>query len=159
MKQILSFFIGTVMLFLCTACGTDSDSSSEVSSAYDAVSDLEESEKENDTDISEDKNEENSEGKILVAYFSATGNTEIAAKSIAEIQNADIFEITAAEPYTEDDLNYNDDNCRANREQNDKSVRPEIAESIENMEEYDVVFIGYPIWLAYHKLIQCTQIA
>lgn len=82
---------------------------------------------------------------ILVAYFSATGTTETVAKSIQSVLGSDIYEITPAMPYTSADLNYNSD-CRANREQNDDSARPEISGSIENIEQYDAIFLGYPIW-------------
>ena len=63
------------------------------------------------------------------------------------------------EPYTEEDLNYNDSGSRASMEQNDPEARPAIAGDVYPIDSYDVVFLGYPIWLAYHKLIQCTQIA
>lgn len=85
------------------------------------------------------------EQKILVAYFSATNNTETIANYIQSYLNADIYEILAAVPYTTADLNYNSD-CRANREQNDPTARPEINGSAKNIEQYDVIFIGYPIW-------------
>lgn len=91
------------------------------------------------------QNEENT-SNILVAYFSATGNTENIANHIVNITGADTFEIEAAVPYTAEDLDYTNSSCRANQEQNDKTFRPEIAGSIENMDDYDVVFLGYPIW-------------
>ncbi len=82
---------------------------------------------------------------ILVAYFSATNNTKGVAEKIAEVADADIYAITPAIPYTKVDLDYNTD-CRANKEQNDDTARPEISGRVENMEDYDTVFIGYPIW-------------
>ena len=84
--------------------------------------------------------------KVLVAYFSATGNTEKAAGYIAEATGGTLYEITPAEPYTNADLNYNDSNSRSTREQNDPSARPAIQGSVENMAEYDVIYLGYPIW-------------
>ena len=84
-------------------------------------------------------------GKVLVAYFSATGNTRPVAEKVAEVTGGDLFEIVPAQPYTAADLNYNTD-CRANAEQNDPNARPAIAGTVENMEQYDAVFIGYPIW-------------
>lgn len=83
--------------------------------------------------------------KALVAYFSATNHTEGIAKHILDAIEADEYEILAAEPYTSADLNYNSD-CRANREQNDASARPAISGGVENMQDYDVIFLGYPIW-------------
>lgn len=84
--------------------------------------------------------------QILIVYFSATGNTKPIAETIADLTNGDLFEIVPAEPYTSDDLNYNNDSCRANQEQNDASIRPEISATVENMDEYDIVLLGHPIW-------------
>jgi flavodoxin len=84
--------------------------------------------------------------KVLVAYFSATNNTRPLAEYIADAAGADLYEITPAVPYTSADLNYNDSSTRATVEQNDASARPAISGSVENMADYDVVFIGYPIW-------------
>ncbi|MDE7245944.1 MAG: S-layer homology domain-containing protein [Oscillospiraceae bacterium] len=84
-------------------------------------------------------------GRVLIAYFSATNNTEGIANHLDAILDAGIYEITPETPYTSADLNYNTD-CRANREQNDASARPAISGSVDNMEQYDVIFLGYPIW-------------
>jgi flavodoxin len=88
----------------------------------------------------------NTNTKVLVAYFSATNNTRPLAEYIADAAGADLYEITPAVPYTSADLNYNDSSTRATVEQNDASARPAISGSVENMADYDVVFIGYPIW-------------
>lgn len=82
---------------------------------------------------------------MLIAYFSATNNTESVANHLKAILDADLYEITPERPYTSADLNYNTD-CRANQEQNDASARPAISGSVSNMEQYDVIFLGYPIW-------------
>lgn len=84
--------------------------------------------------------------KILVAYFSATNTTEGVAEHIANGLNADLYEIIPEEPYTDEDLDYNDNNSRSTLEMNDPSSRPAIAGSVENMEQYEIVFLGYPIW-------------
>ena len=84
-------------------------------------------------------------GKVLVAYFSATGNTRPVAEKVAELTGGDLFEIVPAQPYTSADLNYNTD-CRANAEQNDPDARPAIQNAVEDMGQYDAVLIGYPIW-------------
>lgn len=89
---------------------------------------------------------EQEESRMLVVYFSATGNTESLAQTIAEVTGADIYEIVPEDPYTSEDLNYSDDNCRANQEMNDPDARPAIAGSVENMDEYDTILLGYPIW-------------
>lgn len=85
-------------------------------------------------------------GKVLVAYFSATGTTKALAEYAADALGADLYEIVPEEPYTDEDLNYSDRNTRATVEQNDKNARPAIAGSVENMEQYEIVFLGYPIW-------------
>ena len=82
----------------------------------------------------------------LVAYFSTTGNTEGIAQHLQAILDADLYEIVPAEPYSNDDLNYNVSDCRANQEQNDPDARPAIDGTVENMDSYDVIFLGYPIW-------------
>ena len=83
---------------------------------------------------------------VLVAYFSATGNTENIAEQLAGILGADLYEIVPQVPYTSEDLNYSNSDCRANQEQNDPTARPAISGSVENMEDYEVIFLGYPIW-------------
>ncbi len=83
--------------------------------------------------------------KTLVAYFSATNTTRPLAEYAADILNADLYEIVPETPYTEADLAYYT-NGRADREQNDPSARPAIFGSVENMADYDVIFLGYPIW-------------
>ncbi len=84
--------------------------------------------------------------KVLVAYFSATNHTAGIAKHIADAAGATLYEIKPEIPYTAADLNYNDSSSRATREQNDDTARPAISGAVENMADYDVVFLGYPIW-------------
>ncbi len=86
------------------------------------------------------------EQSILVVYFSATGTTEAIANYIKDYLNADIFEITPAVPYTQADLNYGNSNSRTSQENRDDTCRPEIVGRVENIEQYDTIFIGYPIW-------------
>ena len=83
---------------------------------------------------------------VLVAYFSATGTTRPLAEYAAEILNADLYEIVPAEPYTAEDLDYGNSDSRTTREQNDPDARPAISGAVENMEQYDTVLLGYPIW-------------
>ena len=82
----------------------------------------------------------------LVAYFSATGTTKGVAEKIASVTGGDLFEILAAEPYSSEDLNYNDETSRSTKEQNDKSVRPEIGSEEISLEGYTTVYLGFPIW-------------
>ncbi len=85
-------------------------------------------------------------GKKLVAYFSASGITAKTAKKVAEIAGADLFEIKPAVPYTNADLDWTNQKSRSSVEMNDPDCRPEIDGKVENMEEYEVVFVGFPIW-------------
>lgn len=87
-----------------------------------------------------------SDNDTLVIYFSRTGNTEKIAEYLIDITNADSYVIEAAVPYSDADIKYHDDNCRANKEQNDKSVRPEIANPIASIDSYDTISLGYLIW-------------
>lgn len=84
--------------------------------------------------------------KILIAYFSATNTTKGVAEHIADSLSADLYAIVPEQPYTDADLDYHDDSSRSTIEMNDPSARPAISGSVENMEQYDTVFIGYPIW-------------
>ena len=85
---------------------------------------------------------------VLVVYYSATGNTEAVANAIAEATGGDLFEITPAEPYTDADLNWTDDQSRVSQEYADESLRDvELTTTeVENWDSYDTVFLGYPIW-------------
>ena len=83
---------------------------------------------------------------ILVAYFSCTGNTENIANHLYSILDADLYEIIPEVPYTDADLNYGDSDSRTSVEMNDPNARPAIAGSGENMDDYEIVFLGYPIW-------------
>ena len=83
---------------------------------------------------------------VLVAYFSATGTTKGVAEKIAAITGGDLYEIVPAEPYTDADLNWSDRNSRSTKEQNDKSVRPEIGSTDISLEGYATVYLGFPIW-------------
>lgn len=83
---------------------------------------------------------------VLVAYFSATGTTKGVAERIAAVTGGDLYEILAADPYTADDLNYNDRSSRSTSEQNDKNARPEIGSVDLSLEGYTTIYLGFPIW-------------
>lgn len=85
-------------------------------------------------------------GKTLVAYFSWTNNTEGIANRITEITGADKYEIIPKEPYGDENSDYYNEDTRAYKEQYDSAARPEIDGTVRNMEQYDVIFLGYPIW-------------
>ena len=164
-KRFLVLAFALCMVLALAACGTQgSSSSSQVASAptqsesskSEESSQPEQSSSNVEASSSEISSEEPSHteesaseetgGKTLVAYFSCTGNTEGVAGDIAAALGADTYEIVPEQPYTEADLNYSNSDCRANQEQNDDSCRPAISGSVENMDDYDTIFIGYPIW-------------
>lgn len=91
--------------------------------------------------------------KVLVVYFSATGTTKSAAKKVKKATGGTLYQIKAAKPYTSADLSYDNDDCRANTEQRDGSVRPKIKGKVKNIKKYDVIFIGYPIWWGKEPMI------
>ena len=84
--------------------------------------------------------------KYLVAYFSASGNTKKLAESLAESIDAKLTEIEPAQKYTAQDLDWRDKNSRTTKEMNDEDSRPEIAQKPDNIDNYNVVFVGFPIW-------------
>ena len=84
--------------------------------------------------------------KVLVAYFSATGTTKRVAENLAAAVNADIYEIKPLTPYTSADLNWHDSNSRSSVEMKDKNARPEIAEDNFSVKDYDIIYLGFPIW-------------
>lgn len=84
--------------------------------------------------------------EVLVIYFSATGTTKDVAEKIAKIEDADLYEIVPAEPYSEADLDWNDSDSRSTKEQNDSSSRPSIGSAQISLDGYKKIYIGYPIW-------------
>ena len=93
-------------------------------------------------DIESTKNTSNT----LVVYFSATNNTKAVAENIAKVFDADTYQITPVQEYTSDDLDWTDGNSRVSVEHNDPDFRPEIAGELPDLTNYDIIFIGYPIW-------------
>lgn len=88
----------------------------------------------------------NSNSKSLVVYFSATGTTEKVAKKLATIAGADLFKINPQKTYSSADLNWHDKQSRSSVEMNDPKARPMMLENVSNMTDYEVVYIGFPIW-------------
>ena len=85
-------------------------------------------------------------GKTLVVYFSATGTTKGVAKKIASVTGGDLYEIVPVQPYTDEDLDHNNNKSRTTVEQNNKSARPKIAGNADHWDSYSTVYLGYPIW-------------
>lgn len=94
----------------------------------------------------ESKMNENVNKHVLVAYFSATGTTKEAATQLAKAANADLYEIVPEKPYTSADLDWNDDNSRSSVEMKNPKSRPAIKGKVENLGQYDTVYVGFPIW-------------
>lgn len=84
--------------------------------------------------------------KNLVAYFSASGQTAKLAKTLAKVVDGTIYEILPKQPYTSADLNWQDKQSRSSIEMNDKSYRPEVANKVDDINQYDVIYVGFPIW-------------
>lgn len=146
MKRIASLLLAVCFLLALGACGSDTTPNTEVTPAADpSQSQVEPSGTESVPQDSEPDAADDT-GKTLVVCFSATGNTKAVAEEIVRLTGAALYELIPDEPYTAEDLNYNDDNCRANREMNDASARPAISGESIDISGYDTVIIGYPIW-------------
>ena len=155
MNKFAAFLLTLFIVVSLAACAGNSEpagtGSSDVGSSASEETSVSESEaaQPDETGEAELNSETDTEAegtKVLVAYFSATNTTEGVAEHIANGVNADLYEIVPEEPYTDADLNYNDSNSRSTLEMNDPSARPAISGSVENMDQYNIVFIGYPIW-------------
>lgn len=140
MKKLLTFILSAVLIFTMTAC-TSNNSNEEQNAQQNNTSVETVSEETNETN-EEDLDTAQQGNHTLVAYFSWSGNTEQMAKMIQENTGADLFEISPATAYTDD---YNALLDQAQQEQSD-NARPEISAEVENWDDYDVVFVGYPNW-------------
>ncbi len=174
MKKKISVLAIVLMIFGLTACGNTESAavnepaqtiqaeSSQESEVANITEEVAEQTKDDDSDpdtkdgmvdeaspkeaSSEVTESAGQNGKTLVVYFSATGNTKGVAEKIAGITGADTYEIKPAQEYTDADLNWNDSDSRSTREQNDPSARPEIGSEAISLDGYTTVYIGYPIW-------------
>lgn len=134
---------------ILTGCGSTTAAETETTTAADTTATTETTTAAETTTASTTTTEAAADGSnILVVYYSATGNTAAVAQEIADAVGADLFEITPEEPYTDDDLNWSDENSRVTQEHDDESLRdvPLTTTAVEGWENYDTVFIGYPIW-------------
>ena len=152
MKKYLSVILGIILTTCLVACGSSNkdsvndDKQEVINNQNVSVTDEKEISAENKQTEMDANYEQENEEKVAVVYFSGTGNTREVADLLAKETDADIFEIIPKNMYTSDDLNYNDDNCRANQEMNDESARPAISNDLSVVSEYDVIYLGYPIW-------------
>jgi len=132
MKKVLICLIAIITVFTITGCNKKEETKNNTPEGTKS------------TETNKNNSTEQNNGKALVLYFSATGNTKKVAEKVALESKSDIIEIIPKVAYKEDDLKYSGD-CRANREQNDPKARPEIKNDID-ITKYDTIYLGYPIW-------------
>ena len=148
-KRLLSLLIAGVMTAgLLSGCGASEDTQDQSDSAAQSDQSADESSSDIETNAEDTSDGGASDGKTLVVYYSATGNTEAVANYIADATGGDLFELEPVEPYTDDDLNYNDENSRVSQEYADESLRDVelVSATVEGFDEYENIFVGYPIW-------------
>ena len=132
--------VSVAMMSLLTACGSSNHAESRTSTSQTTESETE--------TVTEQAAETTGDGKTLVVYYSASGNTEAVANVIAEVTGGDLFELEPTTPYSDADLNWTDDNSRVTREHENEDERDVelVSATVENWDSYDTVFVGYPIW-------------
>ncbi len=157
MKKMTTLFLSVLMIFSFAACGSQNNGN-DVFTSRDANEGTQEPAQQSEEIPTETPTEASGEesagelettgGKTLVVYYSATGNTEEVANYIVAATGADIFELEPVEPYSDDDLNWTDDNSRVVYEHDNPDARAVelVASTVPAWESYDTVFIGYPIW-------------
>ena len=136
----MHFLLAACLALAVVGCGSSAASGSAATPAFSETADSQTQL----TPTAEPEAEASS--RILVAYFSCTGHTQAVAEQIAQQTGADLYEITPADTYTAEDLNYNDNNCRANQEMNDPAARPALGGDALELSDYDTILLGYPIW-------------
>lgn len=150
MKSVQKFgslLLAALMILSLTACGSKTNNTPAQTPSNDTPAESTPSETPDDATAG-DSDSTTSGGKVLVVYYSASGNTKRVAEDIAETAGGDLFEITPTEPYTSDDLNWTNPNSRVSREHDDESLRdvPLTTTEVPDWDSYDTVLLGYPIW-------------
>ena len=152
MKKLTALLLSVVLVLSLAACGSASKPASSTmqpeTSAPTEQPATEPSESSSTTPAESEPGTQPETVKTLVVYYSASGNTELVAKDIAEAAGADLFEIVPTEVYTSDDLDWTNPDSRVSREHDDESLRdvPLTTTEVPDWDSYDTVFIGYPIW-------------
>ena len=150
MKKLMSLFLALALMIVCIGCGsapataasTPAPTPAPEQAPAQVPAETAAAEPQPEAEPAEAPAPEN---KIMVVYFSATGTTRGVAEKIAALTGGELAEIVPAQPYTAEDLNYNDRSTRATVEQNTADARPEIANEI-SLEGYTTIYLGYPIW-------------
>ena len=152
MKKLTALLLSVVLVLSLSACGSANKPASSTTQPETSVPTeqptTEPSESSSTAPTESEPETQPETGKTLVVYYSASGNTERVAKDIAEAAGGDLFELVPTEVYTSDDLNWTNSDSRVSREHDDESLRdvPLTTTEVENWDDYDTVFIGYPIW-------------
>lgn len=175
MKKFLSLLLSFTLVLSLTACSSTGGSPASSEESSDTEMTGMESAASSEAEISDGGSANPQSRRVLVAYFSwaenavleedvdavaspsviSPGNVQQLAGWVQEVTGGDLFSIQVTEPYPSD---WDECLSRANEERG-ADARPQLVQNVEDMDQYDTVFLGYPNWLAYHKLIQCTQLA
>lgn len=146
-KKIMALLMAGMVVLGASACGNTNSTSEENKIASQEKMNTSTEQEQNKSEMEDTSAEADGKmKKALVVYFSATGNTKAVAETLSEIQGADLYEIVPEEPYSDEDLDYSDRSHRAIAEQDDENARPAISGGMDNISDYDVIYIGYPIW-------------
>lgn len=149
-KRLFSCLLAGAMALSLAACGSNDNPANNQTASQTQEEAAPPRDTGEDASAPEDSGEDTAagSGNVLVVYYSATGNTAQVAQYIADSTGGDLFEIQPVEPYTDNDLNWTDDNSRVSQEHADESLRDVelVADTVDNWDQYDTVFIGYPIW-------------
>ena len=149
MKKLIALLLGIIMIFSLAACaGTTPDTPSGTTPSNGSQTTNGTNGTTGTTDSTDTPDTPAADGKTLVVYFSGSGNTKRVAEDIAAATGGTLFELVPVTPYTSADLSWTTAGSRVNREHDDESLRdiPLVTTTPENFDEYDTVFIGYPIW-------------
>ena len=146
MKKLIALLLSLMLVFSLVACGNNPQAAETEPATSTPVS--EETQEPETSEETEAADTESTGGKTLVVYYSASGNTENVSNVIAKTLGADLFELEPVEPYSNDDLNWTNDDSRVTREHENEDERDVelVSATVDNWSEYDTVFIGYPIW-------------
>lgn len=153
-KKVLIGLLVIILIVVAAVVGVkvlksdDKEDNNTASTNETNIANNNDTEKNEVEDDDEEDDEKESNNRVLVVYFSAQSHTKAVAEKIADNLDADIFEVVPEDEYTEEDLDYNDDNSRVSKEHDDESLRDIKLKTteVDNWEEYDTVLIGYPIW-------------